>query len=169
MIRSKLRKQIFFCLIILLLVSLCYLAMDIVTFLEGEWQLVHGQEQNESPEKNTYDQINIPVKIEYPTDYWEVLHAGKLFFKTPIYIPNMENPIQELPNKPNLTPTCPWVLKGILWAEDPSAIIAHQQSKLSLTVRIGSIVDDYEVITIKKDYIVVKSLEAEFRLELGGI
>lgn len=168
LVNSKMIRRIFFILIILLLVSLCYLALDVAVFLDGEWQLVQGQDLSKSPPEYIFDQINLPNKMEYPTDYWEILHAGKLFFKTPLAIPSVEEPVQVLPDKQNFTPTCPWVLKGILWADNPSAILAHQQSQQSLTVRIGRIVDGFKVIAITKDYVIVKSLAGEFRLELGG-
>ncbi len=170
---NKKYRRIFLLLILLLLISISYLALEISVFYEGRWQLVQGQGEFQFSKEQSSFELTLPTKWNYREDEWEILRNGKLFFKPlPVLPKNPNQPdtgvdtgaVMEIPK-----PTCPWNVVGVLLGNEAKAILVHEKTQESQTVIVGSTMGEFEVIEIKKESVLVKSSEAEFKLELGGL
>ncbi|MCK4257733.1 MAG: hypothetical protein KAX49_02075 [Halanaerobiales bacterium] len=172
MLNHKMNRRIFLLLILLLLISLSYLALEISIYYEGGWQLVQGQEGFLTPNEKSPFIVKLPSKQVYDEDEWDVLRNGKLFFKL---LPVQQNNNQQITDtNPGLIielpkPVCLWNVVGVLLGNEAKAIMEHKENHISQTVTVGSKLEEFEVIEIKKESVLVKSSEAEFRLELGGM
>lgn len=169
--RNNRTRRILLILIILLLGSISYLALEASIYYEGQWQAVQGSGIRPGSQNPQEFQVTLPMKKSYAENHWDVIREGRLFFEPepvvqpPEYIkPNL--PIQQpvFPSKP----TCPWILLGVLYSSDSSAILANRLNKESQVVWVGTKLGEFEVVEIEKDYVLVESPEAEFKLELGG-
>ncbi|AZR72572.1 hypothetical protein BBF96_03730 [Anoxybacter fermentans] len=171
--RNSRNRRILLLLIFILLISISYLALEFSIYVDGRWQIVQGQEIGVKTNKDIETlKIELPKKIDYGNDYWNVLREGRLFFKS---LPEKRTvPTNPQPKDQPVTPVtlikpvCPWVAVGVLLGEEPTAILAHKQNQTSQTVKVGDKLGEYEVMQIEKDFVLLKSPDGEFKLELGG-
>lgn len=166
-------RRILLILIILLLGSISYLALEASIFYEGQWQAVQGSGIRPGSQNPQEFQVTLPMKKRYAKNHWDVIREGRLFFE-PESVVVQPTQHTERSNQPDVKqpvpakPTCPWVLLGVLYSSDSMAILAHQNSQESQTVRVGTRLGEFEVVEIQNDYVLVQSPDAEFKLELGG-
>lgn len=165
-------RRILLVLIILLLGSISYLALEASLYYEGQWQAVQGSGVRPQVHQVEPITISLPEKQSYSGQHWDVIRQGRLFFEPQ---PVNQAPKVQRPSQPTYQktveppkPTCPWVLLGVLYSSDSTAILGNKQSQTSQTVKVGSILEEFEVMEIHRDHVLVKSPEAEFKLELGG-
>lgn len=159
-------------LIIILLISITYFALDISTYLAGDWRLVQG----ENLEKLDFDPQSVVVQVgekkSYPPEYWNVISHGELFFKPKPVLkePQLPNSQTEEPaiNLSPEKPTCPWTVSGVIVGQKNKAILVNIENQFSQTVEVGFRLQEFIVSEITVDYVLLKSSKAEFRLELGG-
>ncbi len=165
-------RVIMLLLIITLLVSISYLALEISIYIEGRWQLVQSAGFQPIPEQRNPFAVQTAEKDTYPQDYWTVVSEGELFFKPLSAQPVTQQPIV-VPQTPTVKespkPTCPWVNMGVMIGNPSLAILTNGQSQKSEIVKVGTRLGDYEVLEITVGYVLVRSSEAEFKLEVGGM
>lgn len=191
-------RRILFVLIILLLVSISYLALQAASYWGGSWQLVSGS-GNATPRPGGSEPFSIqpPGRSDYPAENFGAVRGGRLFFKPrqaeetaavpgkdretvpaepPIPPPASPQIPPEEPAKPEPIalpeppkPTCPYFVSGILWGDSSVAILVHRETKKGETVRVGTAIGNYTVKMIERDSVTIQSTEAEFKLELGGM
>lgn len=90
--------------------------------------------------------------------------------KKPEVNPHAEQPKEEpVPQPEPPKPTCPYIVSGILWGEPPFAILVNQETRKSQTVQVGTVLGHFTVKAIERDSVLVQGVDAEFKLELGGM
>lgn len=171
-------RRIFLGMLVLLLVSSAYLALEISLYYEGAWQGVQVQGLVGTATGKTFT-VEVPERQNYADEDWDIVRDGQLFFKSLPVVVDVETPDDTFvppPYVPEETvtyvppkPTCPLVVTGIMLGEQATAILANKQSQMSQTARVGTRLGEFEVIEIARDYVLVKGLDTEFKLEYGGM
>lgn len=173
-------RRVFLFLLVLLLVSLSVLALEYTTYSGGGWQTVQGQGLSQTNQNKQPFIVPVPSRPIVTEDNWEIVREGRLFF---LPLPVEDEVSEELPDVIEISepfehivtpvetpkPTCPFVVAGIMMGKESTAILVNKSTQKSQTVKVGSSVDKFEVVEIEKSYVLVKSSEADFKLELGGM